>query len=182
MIPPPRARKEDPSGRGSAEASHDARSASQTFMSQVQRAGSFLRTMCDGRRRHLQQESHCAHFCDATSSGTETQPRHRQSPSGTQVTPPHAKHHSSAQSVPSHSNNCPFGGAAPHNEQATPVNPRDRSKIGANLTKTFFSRFSSSVLPSDSTKAWNSCTSLQKLQAPFDDRHHNTSKRSPKAQ
>ena len=51
MIPPPRARNADPSGRGSAEASHDARSASQTFMSQVQRTGSFLRTMCDGRRR-----------------------------------------------------------------------------------------------------------------------------------
>ena len=40
MIPPPRARNADPSGRGSAEASHAARYASQTFMSQVQRAGS----------------------------------------------------------------------------------------------------------------------------------------------
>ena len=69
MIPPPRARNADPSGRGSAEASHAARYASQTFMSQVQRAGSFLRTMCDGRRRHLPHASHSAHFCDATSSG-----------------------------------------------------------------------------------------------------------------
>ena len=69
MIPPPRARNADPSGRGSAEASHAARYASQTFMSQVQRAGSFLRAMCDGRRRHLPHASHSAHFCDATSSG-----------------------------------------------------------------------------------------------------------------
>ena len=182
MIPPPRARNADPSGRASASTSQDARSASQTFMSQVQRAGSFLRTMCDGRRRHLQHPSHCAHFCDATSNDTGAQPRHFQSPSGTQVTPPHAKHHSSAQSAPSHSNNCPFGGAAPHKEQATPVNPRLRPKIGANLSKTFLSLFSSSVRPSDSTKALNSGGELQKLHAPFDDRHHSTSKRSPKAQ
>ena len=182
MIPPPRARNADPSGRGSAEASHAARSASQTFMSQVQRAGSFLKTMCDGRRRHLAQESHWAHFCDATSCDTGAQPRQFQSPSGTQVTPPHAKHHSSAQAVPSHNSNCPFGGAAPHKEQATPVNPRLRSKTGANLSKTFLSLFSSSVLPSDTTNFLNSDVSLQKLHAPLDARHHKTSKRSPKAQ